>query len=259
MRRVAGSTGSGTMRWLCLLCVSLGLLGFGERSFGQTVTAYDLRDNIPGVQSPNLRITALEDSVGTVDSNVAINFVGDGRPVNFLEVYFVGTNSSGVKNLWSPGGMDFHLTGRFNGTTTYQTSPLTVTDPGDWSQIFGVPSNSDWTTPLYTQDGWNVYRAEFLFPEMVTIPGQQHTITWSGYGTILSGGFIYALFSDNSGGSFGASSDWYYNSPGAPQSLTAGGAPFPTAAARVGYVPAPSSFAALISASVLFSGRRRRS
>jgi len=205
----------------------------------QTPTLYDLRNNLPGVQAANLRVVGMEDTQSSADSNVAINFTGDGRAVNWLEVYFVTQNAGGLPNGWSPSVMDFRLTGRYGGTSSYAADPYNPTGPNDWAQVFDTPSNPDWLTPIYTNSGYNVYRGEFLFPVMNTAPGQESTLTWSGFGNLGSAGKTFLLFSNNSAGSFGASSDWRWLSGQSPISLTAAGAPFPTVAARVGYRAPP--------------------
>jgi hypothetical protein len=199
---------------------------------------YDLRNNLPGVQPANMRVNSMESTVTALDSNAAINFVGDGRVVNFVEVYFVAQNGAGTPNVWNPSLMDFKLTGRYSGTETYITSPLNSTAPGDWTAVYDTPANSDWLTPIYASSGYNVYKAQFFVPDMLTIAGQSHTITWSGLGPVSGSGFLLMLFSNNGAGSFGASNDWrWLNGAGAPSSLTAAGAPFPTVAARVGFIP----------------------
>ncbi|MFO0833489.1 MAG: GC-type dockerin domain-anchored protein [Phycisphaerales bacterium] len=208
----------------------------GNAASAQTTTVYDLRNNLPGVQGANLRVSAMEDSQSTADTNVAINFIGDGRAVNWLEVYFVGQSPSGTPNGWVPSNMDFRLTGRYEGTASYVVNPLSPTDQEDWVQVFDAPVNTNWATSIYASSGYNVYRGEFLFPTMSTIAGKEYSITWSGYGGFYAAGRLYLLFSSNSAGSFGATNDWRWAFGGTPQSLAAAGAPFPTVAARIGYV-----------------------
>jgi len=232
-RPLANPGALATLACLCTLALGASI------ATAQTPTQYDLRNNLPGVQGANLRVVGMEDSLSTADTNIAINFTGDGRAVNWLEVYFVGQSSSGTVNGWVPSNMDFRLTGRYGGTASYAADPLNPTGPNDWAQAFDTPSNADWLTPIYTSSGYNVYRGEFLFPVMNTAPGQEYSITWSGYGNLFSAGRLYLLFSNNSAGSFGATNDWRWAFGSSPQSLTAAGAPFPTVAARVGYRAPP--------------------
>lgn len=202
--------------------------------------AYDLRNNLPGVQAANLRMNAMESASDVQDATVAFNFIGDGRAVNFIEVYFVTQSSSGIPNGWNPSIMDFRITGRYGGTMSYAIDPLNPTGPNDWQQVYDTPSNADWLTPIYTSSGYNVYRGQFFFPSMLTISGQMHSITWSGYGNIPAAGKTQLLFSNNQGGSFGAADDWrWINSGASPRSFTAAGAPFPAAGARIGFAPPP--------------------
>ncbi|MFO0833490.1 MAG: GC-type dockerin domain-anchored protein [Phycisphaerales bacterium] len=208
----------------------------GNAASAQTTTVYDLRNNLPGVQGANLRVSAMEDTQSTFDSDVAINFAGDGRAVNWLEVYFVTQNAAGTPNGWNPAVMDFRITGRYGGTASYAANPYNPTGPNDWALLFDTPSNTAWLTPIYTSSGYNVYRGEFLFPTMNTTPGHEYTLTWSGLGNTTAAGKMFLLFSNDSAGSFGASSDWRWLSGQSPISLTAAGAPFPTVAARIGYV-----------------------
>ena len=201
---------------------------------------YDLRNNIPGVQPANLRVQAMENTQSALDSNAAINFIGDGRLLNFVEVYFVIRRLDGTPNGLNSSAMDFKLSGRYSGTSTYFTSPLNSTEPADWTQVFLTPANSDWATPIYMSGVYHVYKAQFFIPNMLTVSGQEHTITFNGFGNTSASGIILLLFSNNTGGSFGASSDWRWaQGAGNPSSLTSAGAPFPTVAARVGFVPLP--------------------
>ncbi|MFO0834225.1 MAG: GC-type dockerin domain-anchored protein [Phycisphaerales bacterium] len=222
--------------WSVRLLAAIVAAAAGNAARAQTATVYDLRNNLPGVQGANLRVNAMEDTNSFGDSDVAINFTGDGRAVNWLEVYFVTQSGAGSPNGWTPGNMDFRLTGRYDGTSSYAADPYNPTGPSDWTLVFDTPSNADWLTPIYTSSGYNVYRGEFLFPVMNTTHGQEYTLTWSGFGNMAASGRTFLLFSNNSAGSFGASSDWRWLSGQSPTSLTAAGAPFPTVAARVGYV-----------------------
>jgi len=232
-RPLANPGALATLACLCTLALGASI------ATAQTPTQYDLRNNLPGVQGANLRVSAMEDTQTTGDTNAAINFTGDGRAVNWLEVYFVARSASGTPNLWNPAVMDFRLTGRYGGTSSYAADPYNPTGPNDWAQVFDTPSNADWLTPIYTSSGYNVYRGEFLFPVMNTAPGQEYTLTWSGFGSLSAAGGLSLLFSNNSAGSFGASSDWRWLSGQSPISLTAAGAPFPTVAARVGFRAPP--------------------
>ncbi|MFO0834224.1 MAG: GC-type dockerin domain-anchored protein [Phycisphaerales bacterium] len=208
----------------------------GNAASAQTTTVYDLRNNLPGVRPANLRIGAMEDTDTAGDSNVALNFIGDGRPVNFISVYVVNQSASGVPNNWIPSNMDFHLSGRYGGTADYASAPLAPTDPLDWNLLYDTPTNADWLTPVYTNNGYSVFLLEFRFPTMNTVPGQEYSIVWSGYGNIGAAGRTLLLFSNNSSGSFGASNDWFWLHGGSARSFASGGAPYPAAAARVGYV-----------------------
>ncbi len=247
-----------------LLRPSLAALGLLLVSAGsvhaQTVTLYDLRNNLPGVQPANLRVSATEDLVTGTDSSVAINFEGDGRPINYLELVYVSRSANGTPNAWLPSGMDFLVTQRPSGTVSFAASPLRAVNPGEWQAIFGTPSNADWTTPVYTSSGYNVYRALFIMQEMTTVAGQEHSITWHGFCNISGVGQVALLFSDNSLGSFGASNDWrWVNGAGLPRSLASVGAPFPTVAARIGYLPCPVITTQPLPASTCSQGTARLS
>ncbi len=265
-RSAAVTGGRGGAARLCDILLRPGLAAFGlllvsaGSAHAQTVTLYDLRNNLPGVRPANLRVNAMESSVTALDSSCAINFTGDGRAVNYLEVFFVAQNGAGTPNAWNPSLMEFHVVQRASGTSSFLASPLTPSSTSEWHNYYSALSNPQFTTPKYVSAGYNVYLASFMMEDLTTAAGQTHTISWNGVGPVSGAGFLLLLFSDNTLDSFGAFSDWrWLNGAGAPSSLIAAGAPFPTVAARIGYLPCPVITTQPLPASTCSQGTARLS